>query len=85
MKKITQSIAAFLRQLDLFGHPVNLNIKGDSHFKTAFGGFSTLVLYFICSAYLATMIIQLANYEAKIETNTKYIDLSKEAPMYNLN
>lgn len=45
------SMICFVRNRDIYGHPVTLNYRGDDTYKTCIGGTLSMVLLFLVSAY----------------------------------
>ena len=44
-------IKDILRPLDQFGHKIEMNYRNESTYKTAFGGFVSLVVFSIMAVY----------------------------------
>ena len=48
---------AFLESLDIFGHAIKINYKGEDTYKTKLGGFCTLAFYALSIFSLVTLSI----------------------------
>ena len=60
----------FLLSIDIFGHPVTVNYKGEDSFKTWLGAFCTVAL-FVLSIVNLTSVIPAYNSNSKLEKNTQ--------------
>ncbi len=47
-------IAKVVKGFDIFGHEVKITYKGDSQFKTFFGGIMSMICMALVLAYLVT-------------------------------
>ena len=55
---IHMSFVNFLKGLDIFGHPVSVNYRGESSFNTGIGGFFTLICHSVVLVYTVTKVTQ---------------------------
>ncbi len=69
-----KKIASLIRNRDIFGHEVKLTYKGDSQFKTLFGGIMSLIFIAIILAFMISEFKKVADYTIKIEQNTLFYD-----------
>ena len=69
--------------IDIFGHPVGVNYKGEDSFKTRLGAFCTVAVYVLTVLSLTTLITAFTD-NSKLETNTErsYFDPFTE-PAYS--
>ncbi len=66
--------ASIIRNTDIFGHEVKITYKGDSQFKTLFGGIMSIICMALVLAYLAAEFNRVTDYTINIEQNTLYYD-----------
>jgi len=69
MKK-KSATKAFIRNLDQFGHEVNISHKGESH-KTFTGGITTLLMCFLMVLLLGSSIDVMFSYGKTFINQTK--------------
>ena len=69
--------------IDIFGHPVGVNYKGEESFRTRLGAFCTVAFYVLTILSLTTLITAFTD-NSKLETNTEksYFDPFTE-PAYS--
>ena len=60
----------FFLSLDIFGHPVTVNYKGEDKFKTRLGALFTIALVVLSIVNLTSVIPAYYN-NSKLETNTQ--------------
>ena len=84
MNKINGKLTWMLENIDYFGSPYNLNFKGDSTFRTWFGGIVSFIIYVLTftitisnSLAMVTRTGPTSNSQNLYETNATLIDLSK--------
>ena len=51
-----KSVLNFVREQDIFAIPVQLTYKGDKEFKTAIGGFFSILFYLTVAIYTAVVL-----------------------------
>jgi hypothetical protein len=67
LKKISKKLTPVLHAFDKFGEPVApLNIKGQSTYKTHFGGLVGLLIYTLMIWYMISRLTKLDNREDPI-------------------
>ena len=49
-------LSDFIVSIDIFGHPIGVNYKGEDSFKTRLGAFCTVAVYVLTVVNLATLI-----------------------------
>ena len=60
----------FFLSIDIFGHPITVNYKGEDNFKTRLGALCTIA-FFVLSIVNLTAVIPAYNNNSKLETNTQ--------------
>ncbi len=63
----SKKLASIIRNRDIFGHEVKLTYKGDSQFKTLFGGIMSLTCMAIILAFVIAEFKRVADYTIKID------------------
>ena len=53
--KFMTTATNLLKLCDSYGYPISLTFKGDTHYKSAFGGIMTLLLYGLSIGYFVEM------------------------------
>eukprot|EP00347_Sterkiella_histriomuscorum_P011204 403373351 len=73
-----RQLGGLVKSIDMYGHKIQLNYKGESTNKTFFGGMLSLVSLFLVIGYFALLLLDLRNNESTVKTIVSYIDYSKE-------
>eukprot|EP00347_Sterkiella_histriomuscorum_P010830 403374764 len=74
-----RQFGGLVKSIDMYGHQIQLNYKGESANKTFFGGMLSLISYFLVIGYFALLIKDLNTNESTVKTIVSYIDHSKES------
>ena len=51
----------FIKNIDIFGHPINLNFEKNDHFRTFPGGLLSMLIYIMILSMLATNFNKILN------------------------
>ena len=75
MEDQSWSLYDIFQSLDMFNFPISLTHRKKNHFKTALGGFLSLLIYFIMSVVIFSVIKRMMNREdVNIVESTNQID-----------
>ena len=65
-----------MEQFDLFGHPFELNYKGNYRYRTCFGGLMSIVFVVVMISLSAEIVLHIAQSDVKsVGVYHDYIDL----------
>ncbi len=56
LAKIQKKLQETLHDADSFGHPISLNYKNETEYRSAFGGFITLLILIGLSTFLGILL-----------------------------
>ena len=59
--KFLKNTRKSLTKADVFGIPITINYKGESHYKTFFGAICTFFIFFIIIAFAARNLTKMIN------------------------
>ncbi len=68
----------------MFGHEVKLTYKGDSRFKTLFGGLMSLACMALVLAYVISELKRVVDHTVTIEQTTLYYDRKPDLEFYKI-
>lgn len=71
------SLQKFLVELDIFGHPIQLNYKGKTTYQTKFGAFFTLATFVIIMINFVSISTDFVNNENQKEV-TRFLKLNHD-------
>eukprot|EP00347_Sterkiella_histriomuscorum_P017583 403348782 len=74
-----------LRSIDQFGHPIQLNYKGEEAFKSSIGGIFTIISLFLVIGYFSLLIKALTENDSDIKAIIGYKDYFKQSFEVNVN
>ena len=58
----------FLKRIDIFGHPIGVNYRGDGAFNTVFGSFVTLITAILVLNYAQIEFMDMYSRDGQKET-----------------
>eukprot|EP00347_Sterkiella_histriomuscorum_P011285 403373037 len=86
MGTVTKTLLNYIKKADIFGHPINLNYRNQSSFKTQFGGCITLIIQFLLFSYFVVLLINgIFRSEYAITNSSYYRNLSLDTDILYLN
>ena len=73
MKKIKNGIVDTIKDIDLFGHPIELNFnnKGSTH-NTFVGGFFSIFIRFALFVYVVVIVMKMLTYGNNMERSATF-------------
>ena len=73
-----KKLASLFKGIDIYGHPIGVNYKGDGTFNTVMGSFITLITAFIVLSYASLKMMDIHSRDSQNELTHK-IKINPEA------
>ena len=79
------SVANKLRNIDAYGHPINLTYKNDTTYKSLLGGAATILTRIGIFAFFLVELMNVINKKDSIRTSSIVRDFAIDPTVYTLN